>query len=397
MDIISPGKILISQIQEVRNSKVITYVTGDRPIIGSRIAEDAVRPLYEHLLSVGRNKKIDLFLYSRGGDVSVPWRIVTMFREFCDEFSILVPYKAHSAATLISLGADAIFMGKKAELSPIDPTLVKMTAAGTSGDQKEISVEDVNSYLSFLKDRANINDQSALAQGISILANDLTPLTLGSVNRQNSHIRLVARKLLTSRKRKIDEAKINSIIETLTEKIYSHGHAIGRKEASAIGLPVQTPDGKLEEYIWNLYTRYEDFLKLTEPFDLMVMMSGKEEEHLKDVPMAVIESESRIHMFASGFDLKRKRQIPPNPQINVNLALNLPPGISPQQIPAEVQPILQQMLNSVATEVQKLVQQEIRKQSPEIGVDLRTYGGRWQEVTEKTTQSTEEGKEEVKS
>jgi len=127
------------------------------------------------------------------------------------------------------------------------------------------------------------------------------------------------------------------------------------------------------------------------------MLSGKEEEHLKDVPMAVIESENRIHMFASGFDLKRKRQIPPNPQINVNLALNLPPGVSPQQVPAELQPILQQMLNSVATEVQKLVQQELRRQSPEIGIDLRTYGGRWQEVTEKTAQPTEEGKEEVKS
>jgi len=114
-------KEIIRQIQSMRSSKVIAYVTGDRQPITSVIAEDAVRPLYEHLLSIGKNEKIDLFLYSRGGDVSVPWRIVSMFREFCDKFSILVPYKAYSAATLISLGADKIIMGKKAELSPIDP------------------------------------------------------------------------------------------------------------------------------------------------------------------------------------------------------------------------------------------------------------------------------------
>jgi len=118
-------KELIKQIQDKRNSKVIVYVTGDRQPIVAMIAEDAVRPLYDHLLSIGKAEKIDLFLYSRGGDVSVPWRIVSMFREFCDELSIIVPYKAYSAATLISLGADKIIMGKKAELGPIDPYVEK--------------------------------------------------------------------------------------------------------------------------------------------------------------------------------------------------------------------------------------------------------------------------------
>lgn len=372
-------KELIKQIQNLRNSKVITYITGDRQPIGSRIAEDAVRPLYEHLLSVGRNAKIDLVLYSRGGDVSVPWRIVSMFREFCDEFSILVPYKAHSAATLISLGADKIIPGKKAELGPIDPTLVKMTVGETAGAPQEISVEDVNSYISFIKERANINDQSALAQLISILANNLTPLTLGSVNRQNSHIRLVARKLLTSRKEKLDEAKINSIIETLTEKIYSHGHAIGRKEAQEIGLPIEIPDETLENLLWSLYLKYEEFLKLSEPLDPLVALTGKEEEHFEQIPIAIIESENKTHVFITRIDFKRRRQVPSNPQINLNLGLNLPPNIKPEDIPQQFQEIVQQMINQIAQNVQQLVQKEIVRQSSEVGIDIRVYGGRWEE------------------
>src|SRR5574341_883633 len=115
------GVNLIEDLEKKRGSKVIVYFTGDRQPFGSRIADDAVRPLYEHLLNFdfkGEQKIMDLFIYSRGGDVSVPWRVASMIREFCEEFNVLVPYKAQSAATRLALGADNIIMGKKAELGP---------------------------------------------------------------------------------------------------------------------------------------------------------------------------------------------------------------------------------------------------------------------------------------
>jgi hypothetical protein len=378
-------KELIKQIQDNRKSKLVTYITGDRRFVGALIAEDAVRPLYEQLLTVGKSERIDLFLYSRGGDVSVPWRIVSMFREFCKEFSVIVPYKAHSAATLLSLGADEIIMGKKSELSPIDPTLTRRAMGETSGPPQDISVEDVNSYLSFIKDRANINDQSALASMVSILANNIAPLTLGNVNRQNSHIRLVARKLLTSRKQKLDEPKINSIIETLTEKIYSHGHAIGRKEAEEIGLPIQRPKEELEDIIWKLYLEYENFLQFYDPMDPQTILASQEEVHFDKIPVAVIESEQRTHLFSPQIDYKRKRQVPGNLQINLNLGLSMPPQITPDQIPAQAQQICQQLLNQVTQDIQRLVQEEIKRQSPEVGIDIRVYGGKWEEHKEEVT------------
>jgi hypothetical protein len=378
-------KELIKQIQDNRKSKLVTYITGDRRFVGALIAEDAVRPLYEQLLTVGKSERIDLFLYSRGGDVSVPWRIVSMFREFCKDFSVIVPYKAHSAATLLSLGADEIIMGKKSELSPIDPTLTRRAMGETSGPPQDISVEDVNSYLSFIKDRANINDQSALASMVSILANNIAPLTLGNVNRQNSHIRLVARKLLTSRKQKLDEPKINSIIETLTEKIYSHGHAIGRKEAEEIGLPIQRPKEELEDIIWKLYLEYENFLQFYDPMDPQTILASQEEVHFDKIPVAVIESEQRTHLFSPQIDYKRKRQVPGNLQINLNLGLSMPPQITPDQIPAQAQQICQQLLNQVTQDIQRLVQEEIKRQSPEVGIDIRVYGGKWEEHKEEVT------------
>ncbi len=321
-------KGLIEKIEQKRQSKVIVYFTGDRHPLGARIAEDAVRPLYDHLLSLEfteDKKHIDLFLYSRGGDVSVPWRIVSMIREFCDEFNVLIPYRAQSAATLLSMGADNIIMGKKAELGPIDPTLVKATIGETAVPPQEIAVEDVNSFLSFVKERANINDQDAVANILGSLINQIGPLTLGSVNRQHHHIRLVARKLLTSRKEKLDEEKISTIIETLTEKIYSHGHAIGRREAKDIGLPVEYSDEELENLMWELYLKYEEFLKLREPIHPEIILKDKDEHQIEDLPIAIIESTKKLHVFKTNIELRKKRNIPPNPQININIGLQLPP------------------------------------------------------------------------
>jgi len=379
---------LIRKIQELRDSNVLVYFTGDRQPIGSRIAEDAVRPLYKHLLGLveaaPERKKIDLFLYSRGGDVSVPWRIVTMIREFCEEFCVLIPYKAHSAATMIALGADRIVMGKKAELSPIDPTLVRPVIGEATVPPPEISVEDVSSYISFMRERANINDQSALAQVVSQLASHLTPLTLGSVNRQYSHIRLVARKLLTSRKEKTEEDRIGTIIDALTEKMYSHGHAIGRKEAVELGLPIDKPDDRLDALLWNLYQEYETLLQLNETIDPEELLTSKnKEEHTElSIPLAAIESVHKLDVFEINAVFRRKRQIPPNPQININLNVGLPPGIDPTQLPPNFQQVVQQLLAQISQMIPPIVQQEIVRQSPIIGIEGRTYGGKWRQKTE---------------
>jgi len=374
------GSKIIEELEKKRKSKIIVYFTGDRTPVFSRIAEDAVRPLYENLTNLefpSKKKIIDLFLYSRGGNVSVPWRITTMIREFCDEFNVLIPYKAQSAATLLSLGSDSIVMGKKAELGPIDPSLERGTVGDRAMPLQEISVEDVNSFILFVKEKANINDQMALAQVIKSLIDQISPLTLGSVNRQNYHIRLVARKLLTYRKEKIDEEKINTVIDTLTEKMYSHGHGIGRREAREIGLPVVFPDDELEEIIWKLYLAYEEYLNLNDPVFPEIELKDEEKKTIEDLVLAVIESSNKLHVFKGNMDLKKNRKIPPSPQINFNLNLQLPPGLQPEQIPQAGQRIMQNLMNQISQTLPQLIQQEITRQSPIIGYQGRFFAGKW--------------------
>lgn len=371
------GSEIIKLIEKERNSKVICYITGDRNGAGAQMGEDAVRIIYEHLLTFGKNvQKIDLFLYSRGGDVSVPWKIVSMMREFCDEFNVIIPYRANSAATLLSLGADNILMSKKAELGPVDPSL--SSSSDLSTPPVNVSVEDIKSYLTFLRKRAGITDQVALSQNIAILTERMGPNILGQIERTDSHIRFVARQLLVNRSDKIEETKINSIIEILTEKIYHHGHGIARKEAKEMGLPIENPPEQLEKLIWDLYLIYEKHLNLLNPLFAETILNKKESEKVI-IPQAIIESAEKLHIFESEILFERKRDMIPNLQMNIPLNLQLPDNLKLEDLESNHREILQNMINKANEEIPEKVYQSILAQMPEIDINTKLLNYNWKE------------------
>lgn len=376
---------LLNELQHHRGTDVITYITGDRNPFPAEIAEDAVLPMYRHLLQLPAgdpsDRTLDLFIYSRGGNVSVPWRIVSMLREFAHRFNILIPFRAHSAATMVALGADDIVMGRKGELGPIDPSLNRRGGPPSTGAPQSVSVEDVTSYITFMRSRAGLNDQSAVAQVVSQLATHLEPLTIGQVNRLYSHIRLVARKLLSARAEKLDESKAAAIIDALTEKLYSHGHALGRTEAAELGLPVENADHETERLMWELYEDYAAEMELEQPIDpeQQFMQSGGDEITIADLVLAEIESVQRRDVFKMSARLSRQRQVPPNPTINVSVNLNLPPQLQPQQLPAGIQQFLQAQMQNVSQQVGAMVRQELVRQSPITGLNITTFGARWRQ------------------
>ena len=74
-------RALIKRIEEARGSRVLAYVTSDGHPVGGQFGDDAVRPMYEQLRALGKVPKLDVFLYSRGGAIDVPWRLVPAFRQ----------------------------------------------------------------------------------------------------------------------------------------------------------------------------------------------------------------------------------------------------------------------------------------------------------------------------
>ena len=83
---------LYKEIEEMRNSKVIAYITGDRVGMETQISPEVVDMFSEHLDSIfNKSKKISLILYSRGGQILAAWNIVNLIKMFCDTFEVIIP------------------------------------------------------------------------------------------------------------------------------------------------------------------------------------------------------------------------------------------------------------------------------------------------------------------
>ena len=134
-----------------------------------------------------------------------------------------------------------------------------------------------------------------------------------------------------------------------------------------MGLKVDYPNNEIETLMWGLYLKYEDFLQLNEPLDPVINLKKLEQIVLPDVPTIVIESAEMLHVFKLNIDLKNKRQVPPN--LNINLNLQFPPSLDPKTLSQQSQQILNKMMEQISLLAPQLVQQEIIRQSPLIGFD----------------------------
>ncbi len=300
---------LIEEIEENRDSKLISYVTGDRPGLITRISDDAVRLIHSHLDQIGQQERIDLFLYTRGGVLMAPLRLVQLTREYCQKFKVLVPFRAHSAGTLICLGADGILMGKLGELTPVDPT-----TANDFNPQNPlnpaaripISVEDVNAYLNLAKEQAQLTSESTRLEVFKALTNQINPIALGNVRRVYNAIRLVTDELLRLQMVSEEEkAKIPEIVRMLAET-YPHDYLIPRSVAQRIGLKAERPDHQLESLMTDLYKTYENDLSLQDPFnpDALLGAGGKSSSFSHET--AYMESTSMTQAFIQAGVVQRQ-------------------------------------------------------------------------------------------
>jgi hypothetical protein len=263
---------LIKKIEEVRGSNVICFLTSLRPNVPGIIADDSVRVFFDHLSKLPQRpvKQLDIFLCSNGGSGTVPWRLVSLFREFSQKFSVLIPYRAYSAATLIALGADEIVMHPFAELGPIDPTVSNEfnPTDQRSGMRLGISVEDVKAYVTFIKQTVGITHEDELVQAIKVLADKVHPLALGNVERFLSQSRMIARKILRTHMSETEDHVINEIVENMASKLFFHGHPINRQEAKIdLKLKVNLELApELETALWDLYKDYEQAFENVDTF-----------------------------------------------------------------------------------------------------------------------------------
>ena len=338
---------------------------------------------------INQIQKIDLLIYSRGGDSDAPWSLVSMFREYCQEgsFSILVPYRAHSAATVIALGADEIVMTKKAELGPIDITIpsgpYNPVENGTH-QRLPVSVEDVMGYFSLLE-KIGCERPNEKMRGFEQLTNKVHPLVLGSVSRLLQQTQLVALRLLSTRSDAFSEEKNQEIVKRLSSEIYSHRHTISRTEAiNYLDLKqvVKAEDVGISDELWELYNEYREYLLLDEPFmpENYLIENNLDEYEWENLNLICIESELKSTVSRRNVKLKRLRQMPP--QITLNLQnVNLPavniPNVSLEEASKLVNQLIPQIMQPIIDHAAQVAAKKFIESLPSSQFERIEYNVKW--------------------
>lgn len=282
---------LYKKLEEKLNSKLLVYITSDRPGFEASIAQDVIDKFINQLDKIGVTNKISLYLYTRGGDTAAAWNIINLLRQYCDTLQVVIPHKAHSAGTLISIGANSIIMTKQATLGPIDPSVntpLNPPIPNTPPQNNyPVSVEAVKGYLAFAKEELAIKDDMALSNIMMKLSEYVHPLVLGQVYRARAQIKMLAEKLLTNQV--TDNAKIKDIIAFLCSDSGSHDYTINRREAkNSLGLNIEKPDDEMYVIIKAIYDNISDELGFGVPFDPLSVSQSNNGAY--NVKRALIES-----------------------------------------------------------------------------------------------------------
>jgi hypothetical protein len=314
---------LIREIEKRRGSKILVYIAGDRKGLESKIAGDIFPVFHKHLAKIGDQEKIDLFLYSTGGLTVAGYGLVNLIREFTEKFNVIVPFKALSCATLITLGADEIVMTKTGQLSPIDPSTLHALAPRVKafGRPEEevipVSVEEVNAFIELARQEIGLKKEASFKTTLELLSGSVHPLVLGAVHRSREQTRFFASELLKCHLK--DKKRIRTIVNLLTREMYSHDQLISRREAKEVlRLNIVEPDTNLTKLILDLLDEYYGILHLDKPYHPELVLGGDNEKTV-DLYLSIIESIDFTYTYMQRREVKRVTvQQPGIPQPVVN-------------------------------------------------------------------------------
>ena len=297
---------LFDHLFAYRGRKIITLITSTKkpePLFATQIAQDILPIFYKILKRDKRAENIDLLIHSAGGQIDTPWPLINLIREYYNDINLIVPWRAHSAATLIALGANIIEMGPLASLSPIDPQF--NIEVGQKKGVIGASVEDIFGYFSLIKDTLTL-DSPGRTEALKILADRISAEILGKISRTRKEIRIISTNLLKLHLK--NESIIEKIVSTLVEKLPSHQYLINRREAKDLGLPIKYMDKNHEEISFNILKSYLDEAKMEEP-GMFIEFDSEEVTKTIEMSRAFIETKEKSFAFRSQYIIHRDGKI----------------------------------------------------------------------------------------
>jgi hypothetical protein len=252
---------LIQRIEELSGAKTVAFFTSFRK--REAMVNDTDAEMLESILAAEhKGGKLLMILNSPGGIALAAERIVNVCRAYSgDQFEVLVPHMAKSAATMICFGASLIHMSPTAELGPVDPQ-VPFWTDGSDPDADEpmwISAEEYVRSYDNLVDRASNGKAKRLEPFIQQLSRfDARYIEhLKSVQQlcEDISVRLLKSQMMKGKSVQTIRKSIEVFLSQARTR--SHGRMINHKEAKQCGLNIQVVD--LPTELW--HTAWELFIR----------------------------------------------------------------------------------------------------------------------------------------
>ena len=250
-------KDAVEELEKARGSTVISYISDSRAIFDP----DDCLMLDDNLTQLtngGQNKikKLDLLLQSPGGILEAAYKFFRICKDYSEEFNVIVPLSAKSAATTICLGANEIVMTTISELGPVDPIIQH-----PSKPELRIPARAIKEYMDFI---SNTSENFTIDPGLKETLNkSLDAYLIGSYEMALKNSKEIIEKILKENpKTGLSDDQVKKVITELTEKHASHSYPIDRKELIELGFKniVKAEDNpdliKALKQLFGIYTQF---------------------------------------------------------------------------------------------------------------------------------------------
>jgi hypothetical protein len=245
---ISAFQAVIADLEKKRKSRIFCLVQTGREHISNGLYGVILRDR-DKLQNIDT---LEVLIHSGGGHPEVAYQVAKFLRRHCKRLNMIVPMTAKSAATLMCLIADTIYMGEIAELGPLDIQIEDPLERGARPfsplDEfksmeylREHATEVLDYFMLLLMERSGMSIKEALHEAIPIVTGMMQPLysridptKIGGYRRSLAIGEEYAKRLLKYRSAR----NADDLTQTLTWEYPAHEFAIDYDEAKSLGLPV---------------------------------------------------------------------------------------------------------------------------------------------------------------
>jgi len=215
-----------------------------------RAIEDKVSTPPEHV-------QIDVWLDSPGGDANAAYKLALMLRAAAKHVRVVIPDFAKSAATLLAVAGDELYVGPGADMGPLDAQMMPeegsmsaISALDIARAADEVARDALQMAIiggAELRETTGLSRAQTIEAMLSFSARFSEPLVSQLdpklVHQAKQTLRVTA-EYAENLLRKTGCPNAGQIAKALVEDFPTHGYAISIDTASKLGLPVKS----LEEY-----------------------------------------------------------------------------------------------------------------------------------------------------